>query len=68
MLAARRTPSKLAASRRRARADLSRAFGVFLEGWATRWLGAPCDRLAELDMRRGVEHLREQNSLFSTGS
>jgi predicted ATPase len=42
-----------------------RAFGVFLEGWATAASGAVGDGLA--DMRRGVEQLREQNLLFFDG-
>jgi tetratricopeptide (TPR) repeat protein len=40
---------------------LFRAFGVFLEGWATVEDGAPAEGLE--DMRRGVELLREQNAL-----
>ena len=44
---------------------LFRAFGVFLEGWATAEAGAPA---AELEgMRRGVETLREQNVLLFDG-
>ena len=42
-----------------------RAFGVFLEGWATAASGAPGDGLE--DMRRGVELLREQNVLLFDG-
>ena len=42
-----------------------RAFGVFLEGWATAASGAPGGGLE--DMRRGVELLREQNVLFFDG-
>ena len=42
-----------------------RAFGVFLEGLATRRSGAPGDGLE--DMRRGVELLREQNVLSFDG-
>ncbi len=42
-----------------------RAFGVFLEGWATAASGAPANGLA--DMRRGVELLREQNVLYFDG-
>ena len=42
-----------------------RAFGVFLEGWATADGGAPADGLE--DMRRGVELLREQNVLIFDG-
>ena len=42
-----------------------RAFGVFLEGWATTASGAPDSGLE--DMRRGVELLREQNVLIFDG-
>ena len=42
-----------------------RAFGVFLEGWATAASGAPGGGLE--DMRRGVELLREQNVLLFDG-
>ena len=42
-----------------------RAFGVFLEGWATAASGAIGSGLE--DMRRGVEQLREQNVLFFDG-
>ena len=42
-----------------------RAFGVFLEGWATAASGAVGGGLE--DMRRGVELLREQNVLFFDG-
>ena len=42
-----------------------RAFGVFLEGWATAASGAPGGGLE--DMRRGVEQLREQNVLMFDG-
>ena len=42
-----------------------RAFGVFLEGWATAASGALGDGLE--DMRRGVELLREQNVLLFDG-
>ena len=45
--------------------NLWRAFGVFLEGWATAASGAPADGLE--DMRRGVELLREQNVLLFDG-
>ena len=41
---------------------LWRAFGVFLQCWATSHTGAPSDELE--DMRRGVEQLREQNVVF----
>ena len=44
---------------------LFRAFGVFLEGWASAASGASGSRLE--DMRRGVEQLREQNVLFFDG-
>src|SRR5271167_1984924 len=42
-----------------------RAFGVFLEGWATAASGASGSGL--LDMRRGAEQLREQNVLNFDG-
>jgi hypothetical protein len=42
-----------------------RAFGAFLEGWATAATGAPGGGLE--DMRRGVELLREQNILIFDG-
>ena len=42
-----------------------RAFGVFLEGWATAASGAAGGGLE--DMRRGVELLREQNVLMFDG-
>ena len=42
-----------------------RAFGVFLEGWATAATGAAGGGLE--DMRRGVELLREQNVLLFDG-
>jgi predicted ATPase len=42
-----------------------RAFGVFLEGWATAESGAIGGGLE--DMRRGAELLREQNVLFFDG-
>ena len=44
---------------------LFRAFGVFLEGWATAEAGAPAAGLE--GMRRGVETLREQNVLLFDG-
>ena len=44
---------------------LFRAFGVFLEGFATAPAGATGSGLD--DMRRGVEQLREQNVLFFDG-
>ena len=44
---------------------LWRAFGVFLEGWATPQSGAAGGGLE--DMRRGVELLREQNVLIFDG-
>jgi len=45
---------------------MERAFGLFLEGWATAASGAPGDGLE--DMRRGVEQLREQNVLIYDGA
>src|SRR5271166_6495647 len=39
--------------------NMWRAYGVFLQGWATAASGAPGDGLEE--MRRGAEQLREQN-------
>ena len=42
-----------------------RAFGMFLEGWATAASGAPGGGLE--DMRRGAELLREQNVLIFDG-
>ena len=42
-----------------------RAFGVFLQGWATAASGAIGSGLE--DMRRGVEQLREQNVLIFDG-
>jgi predicted ATPase len=42
-----------------------RAFGMFLEGWATAARGAAGNGLA--DMRRGVELLRAQNVLIFDG-
>ena len=42
-----------------------RAFGVFLEGWATAASGAIGNGLQ--DMRHGIEMLREQNLLFHDG-
>ena len=44
---------------------LWRAYGVFLEGWATAASGAVGSGLE--DMRRGVELLREQNVLYFDG-
>src|SRR5208337_4365548 len=44
---------------------LYRAFGVFLEGWASAASGAVGSGLD--DMRRGVELLREQNVLYFDG-
>jgi predicted ATPase len=44
---------------------LFRAFGVFLEGWLTADSGAAADGLE--GMRRGAEHLREQNALVLDG-
>ena len=45
--------------------NMERAFGLFLEGWATAASGAPGDGLQ--DMRRSAEHLREQNVLIFDG-
>ena len=45
--------------------DLWRAFGLFLEGWATSQSGEPAQGLA--DMRRGAELLRAQNVLVFDG-
>ena len=45
--------------------NLFRAFGVFLEGWASAASGASGSGLE--DMRRGVELLREQNVLWFDG-
>ena len=45
--------------------DLWRAFGLFLEGWATSQSGEPAQGLAE--MRRGAELLRAQNVLVFDG-
>ena len=42
-----------------------RAFGMYLEGWASAASGASGSGLE--DMRRGVEQLREQNVLFFDG-
>jgi class 3 adenylate cyclase/tetratricopeptide (TPR) repeat protein len=42
-----------------------RAFGMYLEGWASAAIGVSGSRLE--DMRRGVEQLREQNVLFFDG-
>ena len=44
---------------------LSRAFGVFLKGWAASQSGALADGIR--DMRRGVEDLRQQNVLSFDG-
>jgi len=44
---------------------LWRAYGIFLEGFATAESGAPGGGLA--DMRRGVELLRDQNALYFDG-
>jgi adenylate cyclase len=44
---------------------LSRAFGVFLKGWAASQSGAPADGIQ--DMRRGADLLREQNVLVFDG-
>ena len=61
----RRTPSSSPASRCESDLTLSRAFGVFLQGWAASQSGALVDGIQ--DMRRGVEHLREQNVLHFDG-
>jgi predicted ATPase len=45
--------------------NMERAFGLFLDGCATAASGAPGDGLE--DMRRGAEHLREQNVLILDG-
>ena len=45
--------------------NMWRAYGVFLQGWATAASGAPGDGLE--GMRRGVELLREQNVLLFDG-
>jgi len=61
---ARAAPNALELTRIAREYDLNlfRAFGVFLEGWAT---GAPGGGLE--GMRRGVELLREQNVLWFDG-
>ncbi len=61
---ARAAPNALELTRLAREYDLNlfRAFGVFLEGWAT---GAPGGGLE--GMRRGVELLREQNVLWFDG-
>jgi predicted ATPase len=64
---ARAAPNALELTRLAREYDLSlfRAFGVFLEGWATAAPGAPGGGLE--GMRRGVELLREQNILWFDG-
>ena len=64
---ARAAPNAFELARLAREHDLTmwRAFGVFLEGWATAASGAPADGLE--DMRRGVELLREQNVLLFDG-
>jgi predicted ATPase len=44
---------------------LLRAFGVFLQGWATSQSAAHADGIQ--DMRRSLEYLREQNVLYFDG-
>ena len=61
----RRTPSNLSRLAREHELPMWRAFGVFLEGWATAASGAIGGGLE--DMRRGVELLREQNVLLFDG-
>ena len=63
----RATPSafELVRLAREQELPLFRAFGVFLEGWASAASGASGSGLE--DMRRGVEQLREQNVLFFDG-
>ena len=60
---ARAAPNALELTRLAREYDLNllRAFGMFLEGWATSAIGAPGRGLE--GMRRGVELLREQNIL-----
>ena len=64
---ARAAPNAFGAHRLAREHDLSmyRAWGVFLEGWATAASGA-LDRGLE-DMRRGAELLREQKVLYFDG-
>ena len=64
---ARAAPNAFELARLAREHDLTmcRAFGVFLEGWATAASGAPGGGLE--DMRRGVELLREQNVLLFDG-
>ena len=64
---ARAAPNAFELARLAREHDLTmwRAFGVFLEGWATAASGAPGSGLE--DMRRGVELLREQNVLYFDG-
>jgi predicted ATPase len=65
--AARAAPNIFELARLARERDLPmwRAFGVFLEGWATSASGAIGAGLE--DMRRGVEQLREQNVLLFDG-
>ena len=64
---ARVTPNASELSRLAREHDLPlwRAFGMFLEGWATGRSGEPESGLD--DMRRGIEQLREQNVLLFDG-
>ena len=64
---ARATPNAFELIRLAREHDLAthRAFGVFLEGWATAASGA-VDRGLE-DMRRGAELLHEQKVLYFDG-
>ena len=64
---ARAAPNALELARLACEHDLRlwRAFGVFLQGWATAASGAAGSGLD--DMRRGVEQLREQNVLIFEG-
>ena len=64
---ARAAPNASELSRLAGEHDLPlwRAFGMFLEGWATGRSGEPGSGLD--DMRRGIEQLREQNVLIFDG-
>jgi hypothetical protein len=63
--AAAPSASELARLAREHDLPMWRAFGMFLEGWATAARGAAGNGLA--DMRRGVELLRAQNVLIFDG-
>jgi class 3 adenylate cyclase/predicted ATPase len=63
--AARTSVSELTRIVRKHDLPLFRAFGVFLEGWATADTGRPADGLES--MRRGVELLRQQNVIMYDG-